>query len=163
MRVICIDDVDEWIGEGIRPKPSILKYGEIYNVIDEVMESYGLAYELSEDIGFLYEAASFIPISEIDETTFERNYKKNSMKQTHETKNKLFETEIPKVDICIGYDEVIVKDRIIEEGHGYHVIISDEIKVSINYIELQIAGIGVYVPLKQLTEKQKEVIINSLT
>jgi hypothetical protein len=72
MKVMCIDDEDQ-LG-------SDLKYGEIYTVYDEDNTTFNVPVVFLEEIdqwGWWQEPWAkdrFIPLSEIDETTFERNY-----------------------------------------------------------------------------------------
>lgn len=76
MKVICIDD-DFFISEV--PEESITpKVGEIYTVKNQGNCDCcgGLWYEL-EEIEYEWDADSFAPISDIDETEMERNYKRN--------------------------------------------------------------------------------------
>jgi hypothetical protein len=72
MKVMCIDDT-------MQRRP-ILKYGEIYTVYDEDNTTYNLPAVFLEEIDQRlggkrpWDKNRFIPLSNIDETTFERNY-----------------------------------------------------------------------------------------
>lgn len=88
MKVLCIDDK-------LRPNEMYipgceLKEGETYTVVEEVTgydinsvtgfstnprQCYVLA-EFAAFPGVCFETNRFVPLSEIDETTFERNYQK---------------------------------------------------------------------------------------
>lgn len=76
LKVICIDDK-------IRPHSVcasdwFIKEGEVYTVCGTYISNIGRpSYRLDEDPMKLrggYDADRFIPLSTIDETTFERNY-----------------------------------------------------------------------------------------
>lgn len=67
MKVVCIDASN-------MNKYGILVEGNIYKVISN--NDCFKAYELKEHKGYFYKKERFIPLSEIDETTFERNYDK---------------------------------------------------------------------------------------
>jgi len=76
MKVVCID-------EGITRKcinssriSSRLIEGHIYTV-ERTVGKYYILRELEPDLG--YEVHLFAPLSEIDETTFERNYNKETV------------------------------------------------------------------------------------
>lgn len=87
MKVICIDDKVE-PDEHIIPGCSLI-YGNIYTVAEEVegfakhdvlrvqpIKCYILE-EIPKPKGLnLFPIKKFVPLSEIDETTFERNYQK---------------------------------------------------------------------------------------
>ena len=68
MRVICIDDKT-------RAGHCTLKYGETYTVESQDGCGSGCCYGIAETKQ-AHMKDRFIPLSEIDETTFERNYKK---------------------------------------------------------------------------------------
>lgn len=76
MKVICIDATST---NKYGDKPLELKEGNIYTKIREhVSEISGkLNYEL-EETDLCYGAFRFIHLSEIDETTFERSYQKET-------------------------------------------------------------------------------------
>lgn len=77
MRVICIDDrqlfgppqVGNWV----------IKMGCIYDVVQVVESRWGIYYELSIDLGVGYPCENFSPLSDIDETEFERSYNKQTV------------------------------------------------------------------------------------
>lgn len=68
MKVLCIDDSNLEYG--------FLKYGDVYTVIGEENHMGLICYFLEEIVGESYVKTRFIPLSEIDETEFERNYNK---------------------------------------------------------------------------------------
>lgn len=75
MKVVCIDDT---AGSLINPCGFTIKEGEIYTVYRTFigMITGKPCYALNEDDykgGYL--CTRFIPVSDIDETEFERNYK----------------------------------------------------------------------------------------
>ncbi len=73
MKVICI-------GKIICDEPEIPKVGNPYNVDDSKEHfMYGLYHHLVEFPGDKWwNADKFVPTSEIDEETFERNYQKET-------------------------------------------------------------------------------------
>lgn len=76
MRVICIDDKER---PGEYPDADFtIKEGETYNVCRAVTSENGIfCYSLLEDpyrAMYCYAADRFIPVSDIDEKEFERNY-----------------------------------------------------------------------------------------
>jgi len=79
MRVLCIEDgiIPNYTGGRSLNSVEPVKEGEIYEVAGTVISDYGdhLSYALK---GFTItkRIERFVPISEIDETTFERNFKK---------------------------------------------------------------------------------------
>lgn len=75
MKVVCIDSVL------INPLFPPLKDGEVYTVIDSLPNPSDnvLHYKLSEIPVRYYAHFHFIPLSSIDETTFERNYNKETV------------------------------------------------------------------------------------
>lgn len=66
MRVICIDTTKPSNFEDEAPFKD--KEGEIYKVVDTEEEDGDLFYELSFDLGIMYNYRFFIPLSTIDET-----------------------------------------------------------------------------------------------
>ena len=71
MKVICIDASTDFDSE----IPVDLIEGEVYTVIDVDKEDNEIWYTLLEkSIYQQYSEDAFIPLSEIDETEFERNY-----------------------------------------------------------------------------------------
>lgn len=77
MKVICIDDKME----GPAQADFILKYGESYEVIQtfQSVRPEWVWYELSIQPKVGYAVERFIPLSEINETEFERNYIKEKV------------------------------------------------------------------------------------
>lgn len=73
MKVICVDDDIENVR---RCRKSIVVVGRVYTVIDECKDEEGDWYELAEDKGYEYQKQAFIPLSNISETEFQRNYKR---------------------------------------------------------------------------------------
>lgn len=74
MRVICIREPKETVSwrTGL---PFEIRVGSFYTVI-EIFEQCGvLGYRLLEDKIHTYNTKYFEPLSSIDETEFERNYK----------------------------------------------------------------------------------------
>jgi len=75
MRVICIDNVRQNVPKGCENK-SAPEIGEICETNGE-SQAYGTLYYTLVGYGTVkYISRCFALISEIDETTFERNYKK---------------------------------------------------------------------------------------
>lgn len=74
MKVICIIEPRNKVSErtGL---PFVIRVGSIYTVI-EVLDYDGIGYRLEEDKIHTYKATYFSPLSSINETEFERNYKK---------------------------------------------------------------------------------------
>lgn len=67
MKVMCINTSPD--GFGPDEAPFNLKFGEVYNVVDEeIDEDDVLWYELMHDLGIVYNSELFIPCSDIDET-----------------------------------------------------------------------------------------------
>lgn len=66
MRVICVND------KGLGPVGPRLVYGSIYSISETRRDLYGLK-ETGMDVFYL--KSRFIPLSSIDETEMERNYK----------------------------------------------------------------------------------------
>lgn len=63
MRVMCIESIEN------------IEFGQIYNVVKVYSVPRGDFYQLAEDQVMGYISDLFIPLSDIDETTFDRNYK----------------------------------------------------------------------------------------
>lgn len=77
MRVICIDD--KWEAYPGSSSGPFIKFGEIVTVAKAFKDSEGEWYNFSEYFGYDYEQCGFAPISEINETDFERNYQKETV------------------------------------------------------------------------------------
>lgn len=84
MKVLCIDDKIRH-PHGFMEEGGIkIKEGEVYEVLretegyDKLGNTYRV-YELTVDPGYGYELWRFVPISNIDETEFERNYNKETV------------------------------------------------------------------------------------
>lgn len=76
MKVICIDDKWENIGGDVKQWPV---FGEITTVVYAFKDYQGEWYKFQEyDYNWDYEQCGFIPLSEINETEFERNYQKET-------------------------------------------------------------------------------------
>lgn len=73
MRVVCIDASCS-IPPGYNGMPFLLKEGEIYTVSQEEHNCYHLVETDRINPTYCYSKKRFIPLSDIDETTFERNY-----------------------------------------------------------------------------------------
>lgn len=78
MKVICINE--NWVfGTGMKATEFTPKEGEDYTVVSFGKCACGCrvdVYELAEcGEGYGYDATHFIPLSSIDETEMERNYK----------------------------------------------------------------------------------------
>lgn len=72
-KVICINDKPLF---GEPEAVWILKTGNVYEVISELKYNGFDYYELAEQPGVAYCVEHFAPLSEIDETEFERSYNK---------------------------------------------------------------------------------------
>lgn len=71
MKVMCIDGSTDHDS----PLPVDIIEGHIYTVVRDVFKDGKKWYVLAEMLPFdIYTAKDFIPLSSIDETTFERNY-----------------------------------------------------------------------------------------
>jgi len=83
MKVLCIDDSSE--EQGVEGEGDFyIKEGEVYTVATEcigvrVDGSEEPSYELAEDLGWAYSQKKFLPLSSIDETTFNREYNKQTV------------------------------------------------------------------------------------
>lgn len=66
MRVICIDTSKPPDYED--EAPFRCREGKVYDVVDTEEEDGVLYYELSFDLGIMYNSKFFIPLSTIDET-----------------------------------------------------------------------------------------------
>lgn len=79
MKVICIDKCTIKTNHiDLLKAYRDIKIGDIYTVIYSQIINGNLNYELEEFIHpcqILWEAKCFVPVSEIDENEFERNYK----------------------------------------------------------------------------------------
>ncbi len=75
MKVICITNKNIIRKTGSIGSAPKLVEGACYTVIEFTGYGYHLA-EVSCDKNYGYDMKRFVPLSEIDETTFERNYKK---------------------------------------------------------------------------------------
>lgn len=83
------------------------------------------------------------------------------MTTTHETK--LFDTELGKIEIIVGYRKTVVKHPIrLEECHGRYPFNEDEETIELTSVEIVIPHASAPDILPLLTEKQKEYIINQL-
>ena len=75
MDVMCIDD--GWTNGNIPSLPTKCpEFGETYKVIDCQQCDNGVWYYRLAGFPYFWEAGAFVPVSTIDETKFERNYKK---------------------------------------------------------------------------------------
>ena len=78
-----------------------------------------------------------------------------------EHKTQLFEIGI-RMEMIVGFDLDLYKYPLrYEECHGTHVFNEDELGVKLTSVEIVIGGKGVDI-LPQLTDKEKEIIINEL-
>ena len=76
-------------------------------------------------------------------------------------KNKLFDTELGKLEILVSYDEETKKHPIREEDfHGIHIFDEDEVIISLLSVEIVLPyGFSIDI-LPKLTERQKQYIID---
>lgn len=80
MKVICIDDGFNPKGVNDPENLSKIKVGSIYTVkrfLERAYNFYEITHSREPYTGWITER--FIPISEIDETEFERNYQKQTV------------------------------------------------------------------------------------
>ena len=76
MRVVCID-AEAWpVGFPAENNDGQIRNGETYEVTDVFFDEGYIWYEIDKDIGFGYWENAFARVSDVCETTFERNYKK---------------------------------------------------------------------------------------
>lgn len=71
-KVICINDKSPYAAP---VAPWKIKEGEVYTVTNTGYTKWGIVYELNIQPGVGYWPEFFVPLSEIDETEMERNYK----------------------------------------------------------------------------------------
>lgn len=78
MKVICINGKKEgnltYFGNPLKKEDAIYE-GEVYSVLREIDHPNGPSYILEDKSPYMsYRKIHFIPLSTIDESTFERNY-----------------------------------------------------------------------------------------
>jgi len=84
------------------------------------------------------------------------------MSTTTESKSKLFETDLPGVNIIIDWEETEDRKPIYwVEGHGMHPIDESTLEKEITSIVLMIDGIKTTLT-KTISKKEKEFLINQL-